>query len=162
MTLPVGHFAGKIVDSGGDETYYEKPYVFLIIEVNGCDGEHMVKLWLSTEENYARTDATLRELGWKGVDASDVSEIHGKACSVTTREETFQGTTEVKIAFVNAPTPARRLTKEQFAAKYSARLIEMSRALRNKAPVAAAPRGGKAPTPPAANAFDPGTDDVPF
>ena len=66
------------------------------------------------------------EIGWTGEDFDDLSELHGKPVSVTTKEKSYQGRSEVEIAFVNAPKPQRIKGKD------NSLLLEALRAVRAK------------------------------
>lgn len=125
--------------------------VAVSLEVTDVDGnptgERIAWYGTFTEAAYPYTVKTLRVMGWRGDDLSDLSSIAGTPVSIVVQSEEYKGKVRQKVAFVNAPGGGAIL-KEQMtpdaAKSFADRMrskIRMADAMEGK------PRNNGAPAP---------------
>lgn len=118
------------------------------------------------------TVKSLRTMGWKGDDLSDLSSVIGGEVDIVCAHEEYNGQSKLKVKFINAPGSGGALVKEQLAPDAAKAFAKrMMGQIRAADVVAGAPRnngapkgrsapkskGVQSPEPPYDN-----TDDIPF
>lgn len=144
----------------------EQIAVELLILEGEHEGERLSWYGYFTEGTFARTLESLRLLGWRGDDLSDLSGIDENAVSIVVDEEEYNGERKVRVRWINAPgglALKEPMTSDQakaFAAKMRGRVLALSKGNGAKQPPQPAPR----PTKPSAGHEPPphSDDDIPF
>ena len=128
----VGRFPGKVTDYGIGETQAGDPQVFVTFDVEFSLGVQSMTWFGSLKEGKAReiTLKALLALGMKGgvealLDGPDGAAIRvGIDASLVTSEHEYQGSTSVRIDWVNAPGGGGVKRAEPTAAK--AKLLKLN------------------------------------
>lgn len=127
-----GRYAVTVSSAFIDQTAKGAPYIGLNFETE--DGLTATGyLWLDDTKRsdkdgktcFERTDILLKEVfGFKGDYATIETAIKGKAASIECADETYNGKTELKVKFINAPR-AEMNDKASFLKNLSAKSTKL-------------------------------------
>jgi hypothetical protein len=151
----IGRFKAKAIEGALGFTKGGKEQVAVALEIIEGDHAGTSLTWYGffTEKTTERTFESLRHLGWKGDDLSDLDGILDNEVSIQVEEEDDdQGRTHSKVRWINAPGGglAMKERMDDGAAKaFAQRMKGQAMALRRAASGGAKPAssGGSQPRP---------------
>lgn len=103
MALVAGKFRAKGASGGLGYTSGDQPQVAVELHILDPDyaGETITWFGYFTDKTQERTFETLRLLGWKGDDLSDLTGITDNEVSVVIEEDEYQGDVRLKVKWIN-------------------------------------------------------------
>lgn len=96
-----GTYRGKVVQWALGTTGTGKEQVAVTLYLPEPD-ERITWFGYFTEKTEERTFRTLRMLGWRGDDISDLSEIQDAECQAVVENEEYEGKVRAKVKWLNA------------------------------------------------------------
>jgi hypothetical protein len=105
MSLVAGTFRAKAVTGGLGYTSTEKPQVAVEFQILDEEFANEAITWFGyfTDDTKERTFESLRVMGWKTDDLSNLDGITENEVRIVVKEEEYQGKTSLKVAWVNKP-----------------------------------------------------------
>lgn len=157
------------------ETQTGKEQIGVELEFFECEGERLTWYGFFTDASLEITLRALRALGWQGDDITeldgveDATSLLPSEAEAVVQEETYEGKTRLRVAFVNAAGGGVRLKqrldpgkKAKLAERMKARILRLQNEGKAPAPAKATAPTTQAPPPtaPAPPMAATGTDDV--
>ena len=105
MTLVPGTFTARAVEGALGETSNGSPQIAVELQVldDGYTGETITWFGYFTEKTTARTMESLRILGWKTDDLSNLDGITENEVKIVVVEDEYDGKTRLKVNWINRP-----------------------------------------------------------
>ena len=131
---------GKTYKARGIDGYVDKAgtgteYVAIKLRVTNGDETDSEITWFGyfTDKTIDRTIESLRILGWRGDDLSDLAGITENEVEIVVRNEEYEGQTRARVAFINRIGGGVRLEKRmsaedtrRFAARMKAKVAAVT------------------------------------
>ena len=120
-----GRYRAKAVKMQLGMTGTGKEQVGVLFDLLDHPGEQVTWFGFFTDESFGRTIESLRHCGWVGPMLDDPTGIDTNEVTLVIEQETYQGKTRLKVAWVNAPgggLAMKETLDDQAAKSFAARM----------------------------------------